>query len=238
MRNKLSYRLPAADASVTIATMHDSQIHHVMAVLEYECQQWETPSVTVISEQHRSAFHVLVSCIISLRTKDAVTAAASARLFDRAGSPQEMVRLKTSEIADLIYPAGFYRTKAAQIYEICKKLQTEYNGMVPDSIEELLRFKGVGRKTANLVMTLGHGQQGICVDIHVHRITNRWGYVAAKTPDRTEQLLREKLPAEYWKKINDLLVCYGQNLCYPVSPACSRCRLADCCERVGVKRSR
>ena len=238
MRNKQSYRLSAADASVTIAGMHDNQIHHVMAVLEQECQQWETPSVTVISEQHRSAFHVLVSCIISLRTKDAVTAAASARLFKRAGSPQEMVCLEIPEIADLIYPAGFYRTKAEQIYEICKTLLAEYNGIVPDSIEELLRFKGVGRKTANLVMTLGHGQQGICVDIHVHRITNRWGYVAAKTPDQTEQVLRGKLPDEYWIKINDLLVCYGQNLCYPVSPACSRCRLTGCCDQVGVQRSR
>ena len=230
--------MPGADASVTIASMHDNHIHHVMAVLEQECQQWETPSVTVISEQHRSAFHVLVSCIISLRTKDAVTAAASARLFSRAGSPREMVCLKTAEIADLIYPAGFYRTKAEQIYEICQKLLVEYDGTVPDRIEDLLRFKGVGRKTANLVMTLGHGLQGICVDIHVHRITNRWGYVSAKTPDQTEHLLRGKLPAEYWIKINDLLVCYGQNRCYPVSPACSRCRLADYCDRVGVLRSR
>lgn len=218
--------------------MQDNLIHYVMTVLEQECQQWERPSVTVVSEQYRSAFHVLLSCIISLRTKDAVTAMASARLFERAGSPQELVGLNVSEIVDLIYPAGFYRTKAEQIHTLCRQLLEEYDGVVPDSLEELLRFKGVGRKTANLVMTLGHDKPGICVDIHVHRITNRWGYVAAKTPDKTEQLLREKLPAEYWKKINDLLVCYGQNLCYPVSPACSRCRLADCCERVGVKRSR
>ena len=218
--------------------MDDNQIHHAMAVLAEECQQWETPSVTVISEQHRSAFHVLVSCIISLRTKDAVTAAASARLFERATSPQEMVRLESAEIADLIYPAGFYRTKAEQIHAICRTLLAEFNGEVPDNLDQLLRFKGVGRKTANLVMTLGHGKQGICVDIHVHRITNRWGYVASSSPDQTEQLLREKLPAEYWKIINDLLVCYGQNLCYPVAPACSRCRLTDCCSRVGVQRSR
>lgn len=218
--------------------MQDNQIHHVMAVLEQECQQWETPSVTVISEKYCSAFHVLISCIISLRTKDAVTAVASARLFERAGSPREMAALKISEIVDLIYPAGFYRTKAEQIHALCEQLLAEYDGIVPASIEELLRFKGVGRKTANLVMTLGHDKPGICVDIHVHRITNRWGYVAASGPDKTELLLRKKLPAEYWKKINDLLVCYGQNLCYPVSPACSRCRLADCCDRVGVQRSR
>lgn len=174
-------------------------------------------------EQYRSAFHVLVSCIVSLRTKDAVTVAASARLFSRAGSPREMVCLKTAEIADLIYPAGFYRTKAEQIYEICQKL-VEYDGTVPDRIEDLLRFKGVGRKTANLVMTLGHGLQGICVDIHVHRITNRCCF--AKTPTVFVYLLG-KLPAEYWIKINDLLVCYGQNRCYPVSPACSHVIAAD-----------
>jgi len=218
--------------------MDDNQIHRVMAVLAEECRQWETPSVTVISEQHRSAFHVLVSCIISLRTKDAVTAAASARLFERAASPQEMICLEPSKIADLIYPAGFYRTKAEQIHAICRTLLAEFNGNVPDNLDQLLSFKGVGRKTANLVMTLGHDKQGICVDIHVHRITNRWGYVASSSPDQTEQLLREKLPAEYWKKINDLLVCYGQNLCYPVAPACSRCRLTDYCSRVGVQRSR
>lgn len=218
--------------------MQDNQIHHVMAVLEQECQQWETPSVTVVSEKFCSAFHVLISCIISLRTKDAVTAAASARLFARAGTPQELIALNVAEIADLIYPAGFYRTKAEQMHALCSQLLEEYDGIVPDSIDGLLRFKGVGRKTANLVMTLGHDKPGICVDIHVHRITNRWGYVTANTPDKTEQLLREKLPLEYWKKINDLLVSYGQNLCYPVSPACSRCRLADCCGRVGVQRSR
>ena len=218
--------------------MLDSQIHYVMALLEEECQQWETPSVTVISEQYRSAFHVLVSCIISLRTKDAVTAAASSRLFARAATPQQMLNLASAEIAALIYPAGFYRTKAEQIREICRKLVEQYNGLVPDSIDELLRFKGVGRKTANLVMTLGHGKQGICVDIHVHRITNRWGYVASRTPDQTEQVLRQKLPAEYWVRINDLLVSYGQHRCYPVSPRCSDCRLNDCCSRVGVQRSR
>ena len=231
-------RLSDIGLSATIDSMQDTHIHHVMTVIEQECQQWETPSVTVVSEKYSSAFHVLVSCIISLRTKDAVTATASARLFERAGSPQELIRLTIPEIAGLIYPAGFYRTKAEQIYTICKQLLAEYNGTVPDSIEELLYFKGVGRKTANLVMTLGHGKLGICVDIHVHRITNRWGYVAAKAPDQTEQVLRGKLPVEYWIKINDLLVCYGQNLCYPVSPACSRCRLIDYCDRVGVQRSR
>jgi endonuclease III len=218
--------------------MHDNQIHQAMAILEEECQQWQTPSVTVIADQHRSPFHVLLSCIISLRTKDAVTAAASARLFARANTPQEVVGLNAAEIAELIYPAGFYRTKAEQIYQICKRLLDDFDGKVPETIEQLLDFKGVGRKTANLVMTLGHGKAGICVDIHVHRITNRWGYIVGRNPDHTEQLLRGKLPEEFWSSINDLLVCYGQNLCYPVSPLCSRCRLRTLCHRSGVLRSR
>jgi endonuclease-3 len=218
--------------------MDDNQIYDVMATLAEECRQWPTPSVTVIAEQHRTAFHVLISCIISLRTKDAVTAAASMRLFDRAGSPQEMALLTPSEIGDLIYPAGFYRVKGEQIYQICVTLSEKYAGTVPDSIEQLLEFKGVGRKTANLVLTLGHAKPGICVDVHVHRITNRWGYVSSRTPDQTEQVLRGKLPVEFWQIINDLLVSYGQNICYPVSPACSRCRLQIWCSKVGVQRSR
>lgn len=167
-----------------------------------------------------------------------MTATASARLFERAKGPEEMARLTVEEIAELIYPAGFYRNKAAQIHTICQRLNTELDGKLPDSIEGLMQFKGVGRKTANLVVTLGFGKPGICVDIHVHRIVNRWGYVSSKTPDQTELLLRKKLPKEYWIPINDLLVCFGQNLCYPVSPACSRCKLTDYCKRVAVDRSR
>jgi endonuclease III len=218
--------------------MKNHEIHQVMRLLDDACQKWQTPSVTVIAERYKSAFHVLVSCIISLRTKDAVTAAASARLFARADTPDKMVLLTSDEIGGLIYPAGFFRTKGKQIQTICERLLEEYAGNVPDSIEQLLMFKGVGRKTANLVMTLGHHKPGICVDIHVHRITNRWGYVTSRTPDQTEQILREKLPAEYWVVINDLLVCYGQNLCYPVSPACTSCQLSRWCGRVGVERSR
>lgn len=218
--------------------MDDADIHQLMAVLVDACCKWKTPSVTVIAERYCSAFHVLVSCIISLRTKDAVTASASSRLFARADTPEKMVQLTPAEIGELIYPAGFYRTKAEQIHTICNRLLEEFSGEVPDNIEQLLLFKGVGRKTANLVMTLGHGKPGICVDIHVHRITNRWGYVATKTPEQTEEVLRNKLPSEYWCKINDLLVTFGQNLCYPVSPACTKCPLTRWCSRIGVQRSR
>jgi len=146
--------------------MKDNDIHQVMSLLDDVCRKWQTPSVTVIAEHYKSAFHVLVSCIISLRTKDAVTAAASARLFTRADTPEKMVLLTPGEIGELIYPAGFYRTKGEQIHTICTRLLDEYDGNVPDSIEQLLLFKGVGRKTANLVMTLGHHRPGICVDFH------------------------------------------------------------------------
>lgn len=209
-----------------------------MALIRQECRQWPTPSVTVVAQRHRTPFTVLVSCIISLRTRDAVTAAASERLFSRAATPDAMLQLTVDEIADLIYPAGFFRVKAGQIREICSRLLEEYGGVVPDTVETLTRFKGVGRKTANLVVTLGYGKPGICVDIHVHRITNRWGYVTTTTPDDTETALRRKLPPEYWIEINDLLVCYGQHRCFPQVPACSCCPLLRLCSRNGVTRSR
>ena len=142
------------------------------------------------------------------------------------------------EIERAIYPVGFYRTKAKVIKEISARLLTEYGGRVPDSMEELLKLPGVGRKTANLVATMGFGLPGICVDTHVHRITNRWGYVKTKTPDETETALRAKLPKKYWIEINDLLVTFGQNQCRPISPICSTCAVAKFCDRVGVGTSR
>ena len=217
-------------------TAHD--LHTAISILREEYRFWKTPAVTIVAQCERSPFKVLVSCIISLRTKDEVTALASKRLFDRAGTPELMQSVPVDEVAGLIYPAGFYRTKALQIVDISKRLMGEYEGTVPDEIDELLKFKGVGRKTANLVVTLAYGKPGICVDTHVHRICNRWGYVSTKTPAETEMVLRKKLPAEYWIDINDLLVAFGQNHCYPLSPRCSDCRLAGICARVGVGRSR
>jgi endonuclease-3 len=218
--------------------MKPEDLPRAVIILREEYTTWKTPAVTIVAQCDGSPFKVLVSCIISLRTKDEVTALASARLFERAATPGAMLDLTVEEIAGLIYPAGFYRNKAAQIHEICSRLVEEFAGMVPDEIDELLKFKGVGRKTANLVMTLGFGRQGICVDTHVHRICNRWGYVSTKTPDETELVLRKKLPPEYWIGINDLLVAFGQNHCLPVSPFCSRCRLVGMCDRVGVNVSR
>lgn len=218
--------------------MKREDIHTVIATLREEYKGWQTPAVTIVAQCNRSPFKVLVSCIISLRTKDEVTALASARIFAHAQTPEEMVKLSADEISQLIYPAGFYHTKAAQISLLSQRLVDEYHGLVPENIDELLLFKGVGRKTANLVVTLGFGKPGICVDIHVHRICNRLGYVTTKKPDETEQVLRAQLPPEYWIEINDLLVAFGQNHCYPVSPRCSNCRLSDVCDRIGVKASR
>jgi endonuclease-3 len=181
---------------------------------------------------------VLISCILSLRTQDTTTGPASERLFAIADTPAKMRDLTEETIEKAIYPVGFYRNKARQIIEICRVLGDRYDGIVPDEIDELLKLKGVGRKTANLVVTLGFGKPGICVDTHVHRICNRLGYVATRTPDETEFALREKLPSEYWLQINDLLVTYGQHLCRPISPHCSICRLYRYCERRGVDRFR
>lgn len=212
-------------------------IDSIFHILSDEIKQWKVPAVTLISRK-RSPFQVLVSCIISLRTKDEVTGMASKKLYGLADCPKDISKLTEEQISDAIYPAGFFRQKAKQILAISKDLYRNYDSVVPDNIEELLKFKGVGRKTANLVVTLGYGKPGICVDIHVHRITNRWGYVDTKTPDSTEFALREKLPKKYWIPINDILVTFGQNLCTPISPYCSKCKLHSYCKRSGVTKSR
>lgn len=217
--------------------MKESDIDAVVNILREECKKWQEPIVTEVSRKH-DPFRVLISTIISLRTKDAVTRSSSSRLFQLASRPSEMARLKAEVIERAIYPAGFYRTKAKNIVNICNLLLENDGGRVPDEIDELLKLPGVGRKTANLVVTLGYGKPGICVDTHVHRISNRLGYVKTKTPEKTEFALREKLPGRYWIEYNDLLVTYGQNLCAPVSPFCSQCRLFVCCDRMGVTRSR
>lgn len=216
----------------------DDQIHQAMGILTEAVQGWVTPAVTMVASRDGDPFKVLVSCILSLRTRDQTTADASARLFGLADTPDRVARLDLSELEEAIYPVGFYRVKARQILDIARELSERHAGRVPDRIEELLGFKGVGRKTANLVLTLGYGLPGICVDIHVHRICNRWGYVATRNPEQTEVVLRQKLPPEYWIIINDLLVTFGQNQCTPVSPRCSSCPLYQLCDRVGVSKQR
>jgi len=213
------------------------EIKKVLNIINKENKKFIEPAVTTISRK-RTPFHVLISCILSLRTKDQTTRDASNRLFAVADSPEEIIRIPDRQLEKLIYPVGFYRVKSKNIKKICKELIKNYNGMVPDEIDELLKLDGVGRKTANLVVTLGYKKPGICVDTHVHRITNRWGYVKTKNPHETEFALRKKLPKKYWLIINDLLVTYGQNICVPISPKCSLCKISDYCKRVGVKKQR
>ncbi len=218
--------------------MRQDQIHEAIALLTEAVKQWQTPAVTIVSQREGDPFKVLISCILSLRTKDKVTGEASMRLFALADTPAKMLEIPQDIIEKTIYPVGFYRNKAGQIKEICRVLIDKYQGKTPDDIDELLKLKGVGRKTANLVLTLGFGKPGICVDTHVHRICNRWGYVSTKTPEQTEFALRRKLPEEYWLIINDLLVTFGQNHCTPLSPRCSTCPIFSMCDRHGVVKSR
>jgi endonuclease-3 len=196
------------------------------------------PTTLAEVERARDPFRLLIACIISLRTKDEVTAQASARLFARAATPRALARLPVRTIARAIFPAGFYNTKATQIRAIAERLVAEHAGRVPESRERLLSFPGVGRKTANLVLGLGFGVPAICVDTHVHRISNRLGLVRTRTPEETEVALERVLPRRHWIGINDLLVTFGQNVCHPASPRCSTCPLAERCPRAGVARHR
>ena len=214
--------------------MRARDIPKVIKILKQVNASFTIPAVTQISNKSSSPFMVLISCILSLRTKDNTTAQASERLFRLAKTPETMSRLSNRTIEKAIYPVGFYRNKAKVIKNISTELIEKYHSKVPDTIDDLLAFKGVGRKTANLVVTMGYGKPGICVDTHVHRIINRWGYVNTKTPEETEFALREKLPKRYWIIINNLLVTFGQNICKPISPLCKRCRIYIYCNKVGV----
>lgn len=218
--------------------MRNSDIPRVISLLRRETGRWKSTALEKVAESTEDPFRVLIGCLISLRTKDAVTEAASIRLFRLARTPLSLSRLPPSVIERAIYPACFYRVKARTLRGVSREILERFGGKVPNSLEGLLSLKGVGRKTANLVLTLGHGLQGICVDTHVHRLCNRLGYVRTKTPEQTEMALRRKLPPRYWIEINDLLVAYGQNLCTPLSPWCSRCRLRPLCARRGVARAR
>ncbi len=198
---------------------------------------WNPTALAEFADQG-DPFRVLIACILSLRTQDTTTGPAAARLFAVASTPETLLRLRAPRIAELIYPVGFYRTKAGVILGICRDLLERFGGQVPDTIDALLTLKGVGRKTANLVVTMGFNKPGICVDTHVHRISNRLGYVRTRNPEETEMTLRDRLPRRFWIGYNDLLVAFGQNVCAPISPRCSACPVSARCRRVGVTSSR
>ena len=217
--------------------MNPSDISISLKHLRKSIKTWPIPVVTAISSK-RNPFMVLVSCILSLRTRDMVTAAASDRLFVLACTPEDFVNLEPEQVEKAIYPVAFFRNKTVTLFNLCRVLIDEYDGKVPELLDELLQIKGVGRKTANLTITLGYGNLGICVDVHVHRISNRWGYVETKSPDETEIALRKMLPKRYWKEFNNLLVSFGQNICKPTSPYCSKCCIEKYCSQIGVISSR
>ena len=192
------------------------------------------PSVSRIARRKRDPFRILISTVLSLRTKDEVTMQASKRLFAVADTPARLVATPVRAIEKIIYPVGFYKTKARTLKNIARRLIDDYDGVVPDSIDELLTFKGVGRKTANLVVTLGYGKKGICVDTHVHRVSNRMGLVETTTAEQTEYALMDVPPDKFWIGYNELLVSFGQKVCKPISPHCSICPLERKCPQIGV----
>ncbi|HJN57005.1 MAG TPA: endonuclease III [Candidatus Woesearchaeota archaeon] len=208
-------------------------------LLKKEAKKFENPIATEIGERKKDPFLVLISCILSLRTKDTTTGPAAKRLFDIADSPKSMLKLTKKQIEKAIFPVGFYPTKAKYIQKTCKKLIDDYDGKVPEKEEELLKLPGIGRKCMGITMCYGFGKNShIPVDTHVFKIANRLGWVRTKTPEKTELSLIRIIPKKYWHDLNNLLVAHGQNICVPVSPYCSKCAIRKYCPRIGVKRSR
>jgi len=218
--------------------LHKVNINKVVKVLKKEVKAYDVPIVELIEIQTKDPFKVLVTTILSARTKDETTAAAVRKLFKVVKKPKDFDKLTQVQLEKIIYPVGFYRNKAKHLKELPGVMEELYSGKVPDTVEELVHLPGVGRKTANLVVAVAHTKPAICVDIHVHRICNRLGYVKTKTPHQTEMVLREKLAKKYWMTFNTILVMFGQNLCRPISPKCSICPIYGECNRVGVTKSR
>jgi len=209
-------------------------IDPVYRVLKREFRRWHMPVVDLIQAQTRDPFKVLVSTILSARTKDETTAAASERLYRVVGRPADLARLSERAIDRLIYPVGFHRAKAHYLHTLPERLDALFGGRIPDTVEELVELPGVGRKTANLVVALGFAKPAICVDVHVHRISNRWGYISTRTPLESELDLRKILPHRHWQHYNSFLVAFGQNLCTPRRPRCGECPIHQHCQRVGL----
>jgi len=211
--------------------MRKEDVPKVLEILRREFPKWNAPVVHMIAQHNRDPFRVLVCALLSTRTKDELTWKVCKRFFEKVKSPQGLVNLSEKEIEELIYPVGFYRVKAKQLKEIGKILIEKYNGKVPDSLEDLLKLPGVGRKVANLVLSKGFNKPAIVVDVHVHRIVNRWCLVKTKTPEETEKKLMELIPKELWKEVNYLLVALGQRICLPRKPKCGECPIEDYCEK-------
>ena len=209
-------------------------IDAIYKALKKEFEKHKMPVVDLIQVQTRDPFKVLISTILSSRTKDATTTAASGRLFAVVKSVNDLAKTSQKKIEKLIYPVGFYNNKAKQLKEIPGVLNKLYNGKIPQTVDELVKLPGVGRKTANLVVSVGFNKPAICVDTHVHRIANRLGYIKTKTPFETEMRLREILPKKYWITFNSFLVSFGQNLCFPINPKCNQCPIFNLCNRVNV----
>lgn len=207
-------------------------------VLKQESQNWNAPVVGLNSLTQKDPFKILFATILSLRTKDEVTKNASLRLFALATNAKTLAKIPLKTLESAIYPVGFYKNKSAQILEIARLINTKHKGVVPNSMDELLSFKGVGRKTANLVLSLAYNQDVICVDVHVNRIPNRMGLIKTKTPEETEFALMKLLPKNIWKDINNILVAFGQSICVPISPKCSICPISTKCKKIGVTKSR
>ena len=216
-------------------------IDEIFRLLKKELERYSSPVVSRSKwdEIIHTPFTTLISCILSLRTKDAVTEQASIRLLKEYNTPEKLVKLPEKQIQSLIYPVGFYKTKAKRIKEISKTLLDKYSGEVPKDFNELLKLKGVGRKTANIVMIYGYKKQSyLPIDTHCHRIPNRLGWIKTKNPEQTEKDLKKILPRKYWNDFNRLFVLFGQTICVPISPFCSRCPIKQYCKRLYVTNSR
>ncbi|MBW2980265.1 endonuclease III [Candidatus Woesearchaeota archaeon] len=214
-------------------------IAKVIKILKKESKKWKYPFVSDWARVVKDPFTTLISCLLSLRTKDEVTAKASIKLLKKYNTPRKILKLSNKQIEKLIYPVGFYITKAKRIKEICKVLLEKHNGKTPDNFEELTKLKGVGPKTASIVVVYGFNKpKHIAVDSHVFQISNRLGWVKTKTPEQTQPALEKIVPKKYFYDFNELLVQFGQNVCVPVSPFCSKCRISKYCPKIGVKRRR
>lgn len=204
-------------------------------ILKEHFENFKTPIIDLMAVQNDSPYRVLVATILSTRTKDETTAKSSKKLFEVADNFDDLEKLSEKEIADLIFPVGFYNEKAKNLKQIPKIIREKFNGEIPQTIDQLLELPGVGRKVANLILIIAFKIPAMCVDTHVHRIFNRFGYIKTKNPTETEFALRKKLPEKYWMTINGYMVSYGQDICKPISPKCDICKISDYCKKVGVK---